>query len=172
VAVSLMKIYVQWLSRYKHTCTLKFDLLLTKAKEIVYTFVGMFSFDYLNSLMRRPSILDLVHTTMTQSRNKRVQYFIKPRIPSEPPVPVNILYPISRNDVVHSLLHLCRSTIRGNIRLDHIERLTIPSSLKDYVRDGQYYCEDTVTASPPYDVNRPPPPPPPLSSWRPRGPQH
>lgn len=97
---------------------------------------------------------------MIKSRNKDVQYFIRSHVPREPPIPVNILYPISRANLVNSLMHNSRLVIRARVRFDHIDQLPIPTSLKIYLKDSQYYCEDTMTPLPICDTTRDPLPPP------------
>ena len=127
----------------------------------LYSFVGVFSFDYVDSqFMKSSSIMELIHQTMINSRNKNVQYFIRSRLPQEAPIPVNILYPISRGNVVNSLMHNARLVIRKHIRFDHIDQLHIPTSLKDYLRDAQYYYEESDMPLPVCDVTREPLPPP------------
>lgn len=97
---------------------------------------------------------------MIKSRNKDVQYFIRSRAPMEPPIPVNILYPISRGNVVNSLMHNTRLVVRKHVRFDHIDQLHIPSSLKSYLKDAQYYYEESEGPLPICDVTRDPLPPP------------
>lgn len=110
--------------------------------------------------MRCSSILDLIYNTMTRSRNKEIQFFVRSRGAHEAPTPVKILYPVSRDNVVHSLLHLTRSTIRKYVRLDHIDQLMLPSSLKSYLKDSQYLYEENGSPPPVFDTNQPPMPPP------------
>lgn len=98
---------------------------------------------------------------MMKSRNKEIQIFVRARGPYEAPIPVNILYPVSRDNAVHSLLHLTRSTIRKRVRLDHIDYLTIPTHLKEYLKDSQYLYEQTDSALPVIDITQAPPLPPP-----------
>lgn len=132
---------------------------------------GIFSFDYVDSqFMKSNSILELIHSTMIKSRNKEVQYFVRARGPAEAPIPVNILYPISRDNLVHSLMHNARHVIRRQVRFDHIDKLHIPTSLKNYLKDAQYYYEESDTPLPVCDVTRPPLPPPLPAGPRPSGP--
>lgn len=97
---------------------------------------------------------------MTRSRNREVQFFVRSRGAHEAPIPVKILYPVSRDNVVHSLMHLARSTIRKYVRLDHIDQLVLPSSLKSYLKDSQYLYEEDGSPLPVFDVNQPPMTPP------------
>lgn len=133
--------------------------------------LGVFSFDYMDSqFMKSNSILELIHSTMIRSRNKEVQYFVRARGPAEAPIPVNILYPISRDNIVHSLMHSARLVIRKHVRYDHIDQLFIPGSLKEYLKDAQYYVEDSDDPLPVCDVTKPPIPPPLPPGPRPSGP--
>lgn len=110
--------------------------------------------------MRYSSILDLVYNTMTRSRNREIQFFVRGRGQLDAPVPVNILYPISRDHVVHSLMHIARSSIRKHVRFDHLDKLNLPTTLKSYLKDPQYLYEESDEPVPVCDINQPPIPPP------------
>lgn len=133
----------------------------------VFVVVGIFSFDHVSLNMRCPSILNLIYTMMTLSRDKKLQLFVRSRDMNEAPMPVYILYPISRDNVVHSLLHLARSTIRKYVRFDHIDGLILPSVLKGYLKDSQYLYEDSDSPPPVCDTSLIPPPPPTMRPSRP-----
>ncbi|XP_006816023.1 uncharacterized protein LOC102803532 [Saccoglossus kowalevskii] len=90
------------------------------------------------------SIVEFMEKAMAHSKNSKFLYFLRPRFTGAPPVPVQLTYPISRFKRVQTLQHICRFIIRRYVRLDHIETLPLPSKVKEYLLEGQYYTQDDV----------------------------
>ncbi|XP_041481206.1 uncharacterized protein LOC121428560 isoform X1 [Lytechinus variegatus] len=105
---------------------------------------GKFSFWSQPTTHGSSSIVEFIEEAMRHSRNGRFLYFLRPRWPGLPPVPLQLLYPISRFQKARSLQHMCRFVIRRHVRLDHIDALPLPRRLKEYLREGQYYTPDDI----------------------------
>ena len=76
---------------------------------------------------------------MAYSRSGQFLYFLRPSAPGLAPAPVQLLYPISRFNTVPTLQHLCRFVIASRVRRDLIDYLPTASSLKEYLKQTQYY---------------------------------
>ncbi|XP_070570336.1 suppressor of cytokine signaling 5-like [Ptychodera flava] len=90
------------------------------------------------------SIVEFIEKAMQHSKNGKFLYFLRPRFPGAPPVPVQLTQPISRFKRVQTLQHKCRFLIRKLVRLDHIQYLPLPKRVKEYLFEGQYYTPEDV----------------------------
>lgn len=97
---------------------------------------GLFSF-YQQSDECFASIADLIEHSMLFSKSA-VYCYSRPRSPGHPAFPVRLTKPVSRFAQVRSLQHLCRFVIRESIRLDNIQKLPLPTSIKGYIEEGHY----------------------------------
>lgn len=97
---------------------------------------GQFSF-YQQAEGSYASIAELVEHSMSFSKSA-VYCYSRPRSPGHPAFPVRLTKPVSRFAHVRSLQHLCRFVIRDTIRLDNIQKLPLPSSIKGYIEEGHY----------------------------------
>lgn len=97
---------------------------------------GLFSF-YQQSDECFASIADLIEHSMLFSKSA-VYCYSRPRSPGYPAFPVRLTKPVSRFAQVRSLQHLCRFVIRESIRLDNIQKLPLPNSIKGYIEEGHY----------------------------------
>lgn len=97
---------------------------------------GQFSF-YQQSEGSYASIAELVEHSMSFSKSA-VYCYSRPRSPGHPAFPVRLTKPVSRFAHVRSLQHLCRFVIRETIRLDNIQKLPLPNSIKGYIEEGHY----------------------------------
>lgn len=97
---------------------------------------GLFSF-YQQADECFASIADLIEHSMLFSKSA-VYCYSRPRSPGYPAFPVRLTKPVSRFAQVRSLQHLCRFVIRESIRLDNIQKLPLPNSIKGYIEEGHY----------------------------------
>lgn len=97
---------------------------------------GLFSF-YQQADECFASITDLIEHSMLFSKSS-VYCYSRPRSPGYPAFPVRLTKPVSRFAQVRSLQHLCRFVIRESIRLDNIQKLPLPNSIKGYIEEGHY----------------------------------
>uniref|UniRef100_A0A1B6LMY2 Suppressor of cytokine signaling 6 n=1 Tax=Graphocephala atropunctata TaxID=36148 RepID=A0A1B6LMY2_9HEMI len=97
---------------------------------------GLFSF-YQQQEESFASIAELIDHSMSFSKSA-VYCYSRPRSPGHPSFPVRLTKPISRFEHVRSLQHLCRFVIRESIRVDNIQKLPLPSSIKGYIEEGHY----------------------------------
>ena len=104
-------------------------------------FSGKFSFWSQPDSHGKSTIKEFIEQCVKNSRNGQFLYFIRPSGPGSPPMPVHLLYPISRYRQMRSLQHMCRFCILQFLRRDHIDALGIPTRIKDYLKDPQYYVE-------------------------------
>ncbi|XP_062595672.1 uncharacterized protein LOC134257032, partial [Saccostrea cucullata] len=102
---------------------------------------GKFSFWSQPDSLGKSTIKDFIEQCVRNSRNGQFLYFIRPSGPGAPPMPVHLLHPVSRFRQMQSLQHMCRFQILQIVRRDHIDRLPIPTRIKDYLRQSQYYIE-------------------------------
>jgi suppressor of cytokine signaling 7 len=56
-------------------------------------------------------------------------------------MPVHLLHPVSRVKQMRSLQHTCRFKILQIVRRDHIDYLPLPTFVKNYLKEAQYYVE-------------------------------
>ncbi|KAK2191057.1 hypothetical protein NP493_60g01072 [Ridgeia piscesae] len=103
---------------------------------------GMFSFYSQPKSHGESTIVEFIEKAMAHSRSGRFLYFLRPRAPGLPPAPIQLLFPVSRFQTVHSLQHVCRFAILKCVRRDHIMQLPVPLRLKEYLQQSQYYAEN------------------------------
>ncbi|GAB1599190.1 uncharacterized protein LOC115210466 [Argonauta hians] len=102
---------------------------------------GLFSFSSQPESHQRCMIKDFMEQAMQNSEDGKFLYFLQAPGPGMPPVPIRLLYPVSRFSSISSLMHLCRFSILGFVRRDLIDNLPIPESLKLYLKESQYFVE-------------------------------
>jgi len=123
-----------------------FDALYINSKSnqvyssIVFPVAGQFSFYSQPKSHGAASIVEFMERAMAYSRSGQFLYFLRPNAPGLAPAPVQLLYPVSRLDSVPSLQHLCRFVIASRVRRDHIDFLPTPTSLKEYLKQTQFYA--------------------------------
>ena len=100
-----------------------------------YYFTGKFDFSESDS-SGYSSIIELIEESMRKSSMGHSHFFRGNFSP------IHFLHPVSRFLQMQSLQHICRFQILENVRRDHIESLPIPASIKDYLREHQYYVEN------------------------------
>ncbi|XP_065162576.1 suppressor of cytokine signaling 6-like [Atheta coriaria] len=83
--------------------------------------------------LERPSVPELINYAQTLSADSILSYSVH-----DPPTPIRLLKPVSRNMEVRSLMHLCRFVVRQHCNVNAIEELPLPATLKHYLRQGQY----------------------------------
>ena len=98
---------------------------------------GVFSFYAQPESEAYSSIVDLVEHSMTDSQSG-VFCYSRARIPGSPSFPVRLARPVSRFAQVRTLQYLCRFCIRQYTRVDHIQHLPLPTSIKGWLEEGQY----------------------------------
>jgi len=98
---------------------------------------GVFSFYAQPESEAYSSIVDLVEHSMTDSQSG-VFCYSRARIPGSPSFPVRLARPVSRFAQVRTLQYLCRFCIRQYTRVDHIQQLPLPTSIKGWLEEGQY----------------------------------
>lgn len=102
---------------------------------------GLFSFWSQPDSHGKAQICQFIEQTVENSRNGRFLYFLRPAGPGSPPMPIQLLYPISRFCRVPSLQHMCRFLVLRRVRRDHIDHLPLPQKVKAYLQEKQYYVE-------------------------------
>lgn len=102
---------------------------------------GNFSFWSQPDSHGKATIKEFIEQCVENSRNGRFLYFIRPSGPGSPPMPIQLLDPVSRFVQKRSLQHMCRFRILQLVRRDHIDHLPIPKQLKQYLQEAQYYVE-------------------------------
>ncbi|XP_011313754.1 suppressor of cytokine signaling 4 [Fopius arisanus] len=98
---------------------------------------GMFSFCNQGDSGRFTSVPALIDHSMNYSRSA-VFCYSRPRYPGHPAFPVRLTKPVSRFRHVRSLQYLCRFVIRQNTRLDNINKLPLPNTIKGYIEEAHY----------------------------------
>ena len=98
---------------------------------------GVFSFYAQHESEGYSSIVDLIENSMTDSQSG-VFCYSRARMPGSPSFPVRLAKPVSRFAQVRSLQYLCRFIIRQYTRVDHIQQLPLPNSIKGWLEEGQY----------------------------------
>ena len=83
------------------------------------------------------TIIDLIEHSMSDSQTG-VFCYSRARTPGSPSIPVRLTKPVSRFTQVRSLQYLCRFVIRQTTRVDHIQRLPLPSSIRGWLQQKQY----------------------------------
>ncbi|XP_076462065.1 uncharacterized protein LOC143294573 [Babylonia areolata] len=102
---------------------------------------GLFSFWSQPDSHGKAQICQFIEQTVENSKNGRFLYFLRPAGPGSPPLPIQLLYPISRFFRVPSLQHMCRFLVLRRVRRDHIDFLPVPQKVKGYLLEKQYYVE-------------------------------
>ncbi|XP_076089196.1 uncharacterized protein LOC143059561 [Mytilus galloprovincialis] len=102
---------------------------------------GKFSFWSQPDTHGKSTIKQFIEQCVQNSRNGQFLYFVRPSGPGAPPMPVHLLHPVSRFKQMQSLQHSCRFKILQIVRRDHIDSLPIPTSIKNYLKEAQYYVE-------------------------------
>lgn len=98
---------------------------------------GVFSFYAQHESEGYSSIVDLIEHSMTDSQSG-VFCYSRARLPGSPSFPVRLAKPVSRFAQVRSLQYLCRFVIRQFTRVDHIQQLPLPTSIKGWLEESQY----------------------------------
>ncbi len=98
---------------------------------------GVFSFYAQPETEGYTSIVDLIEHSMTDSQTG-VFCYSRARAPGSPSFPVRLTKPVSRFTQVRSLQYLCRFVIRQYTRFDHIQKLPLPSSIREWLEENQY----------------------------------
>ncbi|KAL8596752.1 hypothetical protein ACOMHN_046369 [Nucella lapillus] len=102
---------------------------------------GLFSFWSQPDSHGKAQICQFIEQTVENSKNGRFLYFLRPAGPGSPPLPIQLLYPVSRFIRVPSLQHMCRFLVLRRVRRDHIDLLPVPQKVKGYLLEEQYYVE-------------------------------
>lgn len=102
---------------------------------------GLFSFWSQPDSHGKAQICQFIEQTVENSKNGRFLYFLRPAGPGSPPLPIQLLYPVSRFFRVPSLQHMCRFLVLRRVRRDHIDFLPVPQKVKGYLLEKQYYVE-------------------------------
>ncbi|KOC63154.1 Suppressor of cytokine signaling 6 [Habropoda laboriosa] len=98
---------------------------------------GLFSLCNQSESEAFSSVADLIDHSMNDSQSG-VFCYSRPKYPGHPSFPVRLTKPVSRFTQVRSLQYLCRFIIRQNTRLDNIDKLPLPKTLKDYIKEAHY----------------------------------
>ena len=102
---------------------------------------GKFSFWSQPETHGKSTIRQFIEQCLQNSRNGQFLYFVRPSGPGAPPMPVHLLHPVSRFKQMRSLQHTCRFKILQIVRRDHIDYLPLPTFVKNYLKEAQYYVE-------------------------------
>lgn len=98
---------------------------------------GLFSFYAQPESEGYSSIVDLIERSMSDSQSG-VFCYSRARTPGSPSFPVRLARPVSRFTQVRSLQYLCRFVIRQHTRVDYIQKLPLPTSIKGFLEETQY----------------------------------
>lgn len=98
---------------------------------------GTFNFTSQSSFLSSTSIVELIERAMIYSQTHPYVSCLQPRPPGLNPIPIQLLYPVTRSVVLPSLQQLCRATIVRSVRIEDIDRLPITDRLKNYIRISQ-----------------------------------
>ena len=98
---------------------------------------GLFSFYAQNDSEGYSSIVDLIENSMNDSQSG-VFCYSRARAAGSPSFPVRLARPVSRFTQVRSLQYLCRFVIRQHTRVDYIQKLPLPPSIKGWLEETQY----------------------------------
>ena len=99
---------------------------------------GLFSFYAQPESEGYSSVVDLIERSMSDSQSG-VFCYSRARTPGSPSFPVRLARPVSRFTQVRSLQYLCRFVIRQHTRVDYIQKLPLPTSIKGYLEETQYW---------------------------------
>jgi suppressor of cytokine signaling 7 len=98
---------------------------------------GLFSFYAQPESEGYSSVVDLIERSMSDSQSG-VFCYSRARMPGSPSFPVRLARPISRFTQVRTLQSLCRFVIRQHTRVDYIQKLPLPTSIKGWLEETQY----------------------------------
>ncbi|ESO05250.1 hypothetical protein HELRODRAFT_124246, partial [Helobdella robusta] len=98
---------------------------------------GVFSFYAQHESEGRSSIVELIESSVADSQGG-VFCYSRARHPGSPSFPVRLVKPLSRLANVKSLQYLCRFFIRQNTRVDLIQKLPLPLSVRQWLEERQY----------------------------------
>ncbi|NXS17594.1 SOCS6 protein, partial [Mystacornis crossleyi] len=98
---------------------------------------GRFSFYEQPDVEGHTSIVDLIEHSIRDSENGAFCYS-RSRLPGSATYPVRLTNPVSRFMQVRSLQYLCRFVIRQYTRIDLIQKLPLPNTMKDYLQEKHY----------------------------------
>ncbi|XP_015515340.1 suppressor of cytokine signaling 4-like isoform X1 [Neodiprion virginianus] len=98
---------------------------------------GLFSLYYHPECERFSSVVALINHSMSFSQSA-VYCYSRPRYPGHPAFPVRLTKPVSRFTQVRSLQYLCRFVIRQNTRVDNIDKLPLPETIRGYIEEAHY----------------------------------
>ncbi|KAI9563995.1 hypothetical protein GHT06_007733 [Daphnia sinensis] len=96
---------------------------------------GYFSFYAYPEAEQHSSVGQLIEHLMDTSRSG-IFCYSRSRSPGSPSYPVRLTKPVSRFSEVLPLQYMCRFVIRQYVRMDHIEALPLPESLKSFIVRG------------------------------------
>jgi len=119
-----------------------YHIWMTTYKKMFFYFIsGKFSFWSQPDTHGKSTIRQFIEQCVQNSRNGQFLYFVRPSGPGAPPMPVPLLHPVSRFKQMQSLQHTCRFKILQIVRRDHIDYLPLPTFVKNYLKEAQYYVE-------------------------------
>jgi len=98
---------------------------------------GYFSFYAYPEAEQHSSVGKLIEHLMDTSRSG-IFCYSRSRSPGSPSYPVRLTKVVSRFSEVLPLQYMCRFVIRQYVRMDHIEALPLPESLKSFIVQGNY----------------------------------
>jgi len=98
---------------------------------------GYFSFYAYPEAEQHSSVGKLIEHLMDTSRSG-IFCYSRSRSPGSPSYPVRLTKAVSRFSEVLPLQYMCRFVIRQYVRMDHIETLPLPESLKSFIVQGNY----------------------------------
>ena len=98
---------------------------------------GLFSFYAQPESEGYSSVVDLIERSMSDSQSG-VFCYSRARTPGSPSFPVRLARPVSRFTQVRTLQYLCRFVIRQHTRVDYIQKLPLPTSIKGWLEETQY----------------------------------
>merc|ERR1711862_161466 len=101
---------------------------------------GNFSFGSFTRF-KSNTIVDFVENAVEHSRSGRYLFFLNRR-PTNGPMRVQLLHPVSRVKKVQSLQHMCRFVILKLVPRDHVDQLPVPKRIEDYLKTPNYYSEN------------------------------
>lgn len=88
---------------------------------------GMFSFYAQQAnIHEAATIVDFIENAMRNSQDGKCLYYLRPRSPTRPPAPVQLLYPVSRFRDVPSMKQLAQAAILRHVRRERdVDRLPL-----------------------------------------------
>lgn len=98
---------------------------------------GNFSFYHLPQTEGYQSLVDLIENAIHDSLNG-IFYYSRSNSAGSHSYAVKLTKPVSRFTHVRSLQYLCRFIIRQHTRVDHIQNLPLPVSVKGWLTESQY----------------------------------